>query len=201
MARRSNDTKKKYKPKATGQKPTARSAQRKQDDKPKALLPLTWQATEPERRPRWWWYAGIAIVGAWLTLVSAGLGEWSIALLAAVTTVTILTVHARRPRRFNYRLSAEQLMVNDRSSLDLARYRAFTLRQYPATARDQAHTVVVLIPNRRGLITREIYLTGVSATDTHITDTLVRLMPRDDSEAQPFYVRIIDKLARWLRLE
>ena len=160
---------------------------------------LKWSAAEYVPKKRWWWYVALGWIGLTLTLLFLALGEWSIAAVTAAATLALIIMYAVKPRVWNYKLTEKALMVG-KMNWPLQRFRAFTIEKISAGKGRESNVSLVLIPRARFRPAVDIYLTGDEGIDIQIVAALERFLPYDEATIFQTWVRLIDRLARLLKL-
>lgn len=158
---------------------------------------LEWQATEYVPKRRWWWYMVLGYVTVAATLVLYAYGNWSAALLALVTGVGIIALHAVKARPWHYCLDGATLTLKLRTStsdLMLESYRAFTIIETLTDVKTGKFVAsIVLLPKRRFGIAQDIFLTGDDATDVRIARRFASVI---SFEVEPTFAKV-ERVLAW----
>ncbi len=183
--------------------PTAnRQPARTKNGNARAVPPLTWSATEYVPKKRWWWYVAFSYVVATVALLLLAFGNWSAAMVAFVIGVTIVVLYLAKPRVWTYTLESEQLVITSGKRtlrLALEQFRAFTTEIVPQRGRE-AYVLIVLLPRGRFTASKDIYLSGDDAKDLAIAEALNLMVPFEEEPTYEASTRLLDRLARWLRI-
>lgn len=169
------------------------------DSTTRAVLPITWTATEPGPHKRWWWYIGFCAVMLWLTIFLIMLHEWFILACAAAAVIAALVTYARAPRQMVYCLDERTLTIN-KQTLQLDDYRAFTTETPRAGVDDNQPVSVLLLPKRRLGLPSQIALPENVDETARVLDAFGEVLPFDDAKGYLASLRFLDRFAHWLRL-
>jgi hypothetical protein len=104
-----------------------------------------------------------------------------------------------KPKTWQSELTGEELRV-DQMVWRVTDFRAFTIQENVTAKSAGTSQLIVLIPRRRFQPSRDIYLTGNHDQDGLIAAALETVLPYDPATGFAFLMRVIDRLARALRL-
>lgn len=172
---------------------------RAKDSDARTVLPLTWTATEYEKRKRWWWFVAVLYTATALTFLMLAMGLWSNAAVIVAITIASFVFFGSKPKTWTFVLHATTLTIGPKT-YPLALYKAFTIEETLASKKEPAKSLIVLLPRNRLGVPLELYLTGNNDTDVTIAETLESVLPYDEAPAYQTRERIFNRLARWLRL-
>lgn len=172
---------------------------RAKDSDTRTVLPLTWIATEYEKRKRWWWFAAVLYIATALTFLMLAMGLWSNAAVIVAITIAFFVFYGSKPKTWTFTLEKETLTIGPKT-YPLARYKAFTIEETLASKKEPAKSLIVLLPRNRFGVPLELYLTGDDDTDATIAEALETLLPFDEAPGYQTRERVFTRLARWLRL-
>jgi len=174
-------------------------SKKEKDSDARLVLPITWTATEPGPRKRWWWYMGFCVTMLWLAILLILLREWFVLACAVAATVAILVIYGRAPRRMVCRLDAQMLTVN-KQILQMDDYRAFTTDTARTGAAGTQPVIVLLLPRRRLGFSYQIALPEKVYETTKVLDAFREVLPFDDAKDYLADLHFLDRFAHWLRL-
>lgn len=178
---------------------TAAKKQPKKDGDTKAVLPVTWTATEYEKRKRWWWFVVLTYIAAALTFLMLAWGLWSNAAVIVAITIAFFVFYGSKPKTWTFTLKTETLTIGPKT-YPLARYKVFTIEETLASKKEPIKNLIVLLPRKRFGGALELYLTGDDDTDVTIAEALETVLPYDEAPGYHTRERIFNRLARWLRM-
>ncbi|UVJ38036.1 hypothetical protein [Arthrobacter sp. CJ23] len=164
-----------------------------------ATTDLAWTTLDEGRPRRWWWYASICVVGLYAAGLSALLGNWTFTAVIIVAIVGIFTIDRRYSEPFTYRLTKDGVSEGT-VTYALASYRAFTLSEEYGRDGVSAGPVIFLLPAKRFRPALELGLTGDEQTNLEIVESLSTLLPLDEDESFGGAMRILSRMAKWLRI-
>lgn len=178
-------------PKTTSTKTPRASAK---DGSAGAALPFSWSAVEYVPKKRWWWFVGLTLVAAWLSLLALATEEWFVLAVIVVAAIALIVSYGRKPRTIDYALTKTTLKVGP-MMWRLEEFKTIAVEMIPL--RDGSTVeVLVLIPSRRFRRAQDVYLPGDVETAESIIDRFATLLPVTADVSRP----LIDRIARWLRL-
>lgn len=152
-----------------------------------AFRDVSWEAEEYIVRERnTWWYIGLFLVGAGLSVISVWQSWWTFLILVILCVVTILTSNLRPPRKIQYTLSKDGLTEAGRLHR-FEDFRAFGI------VKEGNHFSAVLIPRKRFGLSVKVYFPGDSGEA--IVDALGSRLPMEEVKLD-----FLDKIVRFLRI-
>jgi hypothetical protein len=168
-----------------------------------AVPPLAWSATEYVPRKRWWWFVTFGYITLSIMFLLLAAGNWSAGLLTGVLGVAVMVMYLAKPRVWNYQLTPKTLTAEARGkrlSWPLEQFRAFTVEEIPQGKKHEPYVLIVLYPEGRFKPSRDVYLTDDVEYNYKIAEALDQVIPYEDVPGGSLSARILDRLARTLRL-
>ena len=151
------------------------------------LKPVSWEAEEYiVKEHNKWWYVGLVLVTAALSLIAVLLKGWSFLILIILSAITILVSTIRPPRKFHYTLD-EKGLTEENKFHDYQEFRAFGI------VNENNHFSAVLIPKKRFGISVRVYFPSDSGEA--IVDNLGARLPMEEVKED-----ILDKIVKILRI-
>jgi hypothetical protein len=111
----------------------------------------------------------------------------------------MLVTYGRAPRQMHYRLDARRIHVNGQA-IRLTDYRAFTIETARSASADMRPCVALLLPTKRFRLALPIALPENAEVVATVRDALERVLTFDDAEDYLAHLRLLDRIAGWLRL-
>ncbi len=163
--------------------------------------PFVWEAKEIGLHKRWRWFIGFSLILIWLVCILILLRAWVELAVTLVAAVAIFVTYARKPYTLTYCLDTTRLVVRKNTFL-LKNYRAFTLIEELPTKKDIAlSTTVMLLPKQRFGLPVVFALPESDKEAEEMFGILTRVLSFDDAKDYRLGLRVLDHMAKWLRLE
>ncbi len=152
-----------------------------------AISNVSWQAEEYIVRDRnTWWYIGLFIVGAALSVLAIFLKWWTFLILIILSIITILISAFRPPRKINYSLTKEGLTEGEKLH-KFEDFKAFGI------LKEGSNFSAVLIPKKRFGLSVKVYFPEGSGEA--IVDALGARLPMEEVKLD-----FLDKIVNFLRI-
>ena len=153
----------------------------------KALSPVSWKAEEYIVRERnFWWYIGLFLVAAALSVLAVLFKGWSFLALIIISVITILVSSLRPPREIHYQLTNKGL-TEGKKFYPYDKFRAFGI------LKEGSHYSAILIPKERFGLQVKIYFPENSGEV--IVDQLGNHLPMEEVKLD-----FLDKIVNFLHI-
>lgn len=160
---------------------------------------ITWSAIEPGPYKRWWWYIGFSLVMIWLIVLFILLRAWLFAILTAVAASAILVTYTRTPRQLHYHLNGHTLAVN-KQTLNLDKFTAFTSEEAKPFLKNPQPSNILLLPKMFFGIPCQVTMPTDATESEKILKAFNEVLPFHEAKGYLTSIRILDRIAHWLRL-
>ena len=148
---------------------------------------ISWQAEEYiVREHNAWWFVGLFLVVAGLSVLSVFLGWWTFLALVILSAIAILISSLRPPRKIQYSLTSDGLTEGNNLH-KFSDFRAFGI------LKEGSHFSAVLIPKKRFSLSVKVYFPGDSGEQ--IVDALGARLPMEEVKLD-----FLDKIVNFLRI-
>ena len=148
---------------------------------------ISWQAEEYiVREHNAWWFIGLFLVVAGLSVLSVFLGWWTFLALVILSAIAILISSLRPPRKIQYSLTSDGLTEGNNLH-KFSDFRAFGI------LKEGSHFSAVLIPKKRFSLSVKVYFPGDSGEQ--IVDALGARLPMEEVKLD-----FLDKIVNFLRI-
>ena len=152
-----------------------------------AVSNVSWEAEEYiVRDHNAWWYIGLFVVGAALSVLAIFLNWWTFLVLIILSIITILISTFRPPRKIQYSLSKDGLTEGNKLH-KYEDFRAFGI------LKEGPYFSAVLIPKKRFNLSVKVYFPEGSGEA--IVDALGARLPMEEVKLD-----FLDKIVNFLRI-
>lgn len=164
------------------------------------VLPsIVWTAVESGPHKRWWWYVGFSAVMIWIILFLFLISDWFLLACAATAYIAALVTYSKPPKKVDYVLN-DQALTADNQELSFQDFRAFTVETAKAKDTNEIPVAIQLLPKRRIALAVVVILPDDAEEIEYIITAIGKRLQYDEAQGFLNSVRLLDRIARWLRL-